>query len=198
MNQEFASINAEQLAPEHLEYHLTRIADREETQRSILKRAILLRREGRKREKCLRKKKRVIQCICKQWLFHWYTNNECLRVPPYLTYPLQALWPIRLQWTLSSSLCFTATHLALLQDFQPTAFLSFSTVLLHAVLGCPLSFALQVSTSVLLYNHCHSLVLLSISSLDMTYGHLIFNILLKHLNIKVYILLLSTSLTLHA
>ena len=116
---------------------------------------------------------------------------------------------------------FLATRLASFQDFQPSSFLSFSTVRLHVVLGrptfrrpsgfhvnaviqsllssilstCPIHFHLLILTSSLILL---SLVLLSISSLDMTYGHLIFNILLQHLNMKVSILLLSTSFTLHA
>ena len=115
---------------------------------------------------------------------------------------------------------FLATRLASIQDFQPSSFLSFSTVLLHVVLGgptflrplgfhvnaliqsllssflskCPIHFHLLILTSSLILL---SLVLLSISSLDMTYGHLFFNILLKQLNMKVSILLLSTSFTLH-
>ena len=120
---------------------------------------------------------------------------------------------------------FLATLLASFQDFWPNPFFSLSIVFLHVVLEqptslrssawssgfhvnaviqslsssflstCPIHFHLLILTLSLILL---SLVLLSISSLDMTYGYLIFNILLKHLNMKVSILLLSTSLTLHS
>ena len=135
---------------------------------------------------------------------------------------------IKLQWTPSSSLSlFLTTLLASFQDFWPNPFFSLAIVFLHVVLGqptslrssawssgfhvnaviqslsssflstCSIHFHLLILTSALILL---SLVLLSrpISSLDMTYSYLIFNILLKYLNMKVSILLLSTSLTLHA
>ena len=48
-DREFGPIDAEQLDPETLTYHLTRIAHREEIQLSIMRKAVLLRMEGNER-----------------------------------------------------------------------------------------------------------------------------------------------------
>ena len=98
--------------------------------------------------------------------------------------------------------------MASFHDLHHIAFLSFSIVLLQVVLGpptfllpmgfhenavnqllssfilgtCPIHFHLLVFTSSLIIN----LVLLSISSFDVIYGHLIVNILRRHLNINTW------------